>query len=180
MDIGISLKEEEISIAHRLPSNSERKPIIAKFLRRVRKLDFMKKKRNLAQSDTYKNVKTIEDLSKTRVHFINLMKADDRINSACTREGNLFYEWKYDNLAYKIQGLYAGGMDPNYSIESVLNCSNSFILPSPANINNQNFCQATFSHDKQKTQHDSAMHSRSSNYRFTVQGSGTRAFYRPG
>ena len=51
-EIGMNLKEEDISIAHRLPSNSERKPIIAKFVRRVTKLDFMKKKRNLAQSET--------------------------------------------------------------------------------------------------------------------------------
>ena len=39
VDIGINLKEGDISIAHQLPSNSERKPIIAKFLRRI-KLDF--------------------------------------------------------------------------------------------------------------------------------------------
>ena len=43
-DIGIYLKKEDVSIAHRLPSNSERKPMTAKFLRRVIKLDFKKKK----------------------------------------------------------------------------------------------------------------------------------------
>ena len=156
-DIGMNLKEEDISIAHRLPSNSERKPIIAKFVRRVTKLDFMKKKRNLAQSETYKNVKVFEDLSKARVNFINLMKADDRINSVWSREGTLFYEWKYDNLAYKIHGLYEGGIDLNYSIESVLNCFNSFIPPPRADINNQNFRQPNLSHDKQQTHHVSAM-----------------------
>ena len=50
VDIGMNLKE--ISIAHRLPSNSERKPIVAKFVRRVTKLDYMKKIGNMAQSDT--------------------------------------------------------------------------------------------------------------------------------
>ena len=116
-DIGINMKEGEISIAHQLPSNSERKPITAKFVRRIRKLDFLKKKRNLAQSDTYKNVKVFEDLSKARVNFINLMKADDRVNSLWSREGTLFYEWKYDTLAYKIHGLYESGIDLNYSIK---------------------------------------------------------------
>ena len=119
-------KEEDISIAHRLPSNSERKPILAKFVRRVTKLDFTKNKRNLAQLETYKNVKLFEELSKARVYFINLMKADDRINSVWSREGTLFYEWKNENLTYKTHGLYEGGIDINHSIESVLNCYNSF------------------------------------------------------
>ena len=48
-DIGMNSKEEDISIAHYLPASSQRKPIIAKFVRKVTKLDFMKKKRNLAQ-----------------------------------------------------------------------------------------------------------------------------------
>ena len=80
------------------------------------KLDFMKN-RNLAQSDIKENVKIFEDWSKARVNFINLMKADDKINSVCSREGTLFYEWKYENLAYKIQGLYEIGIDLNYSIK---------------------------------------------------------------
>ena len=146
-DIGMILKEEDISFAHRLPSNFERKPIIAKFVRRVRKLDFMKEKRNLAQSETFKNFKVFEDLSKARVNFINLMNADDRINSIWSRKGTLFYECKYDILAYKIHGVYEGGNDFNYSKESVLNCFNSFIPP-PRAINNQTFRQPTFSHDK--------------------------------
>ena len=175
-DIGMNLKEEDISIAHRLPSNSE-KPIIAKFVRRITKLDFMKKKRNLAQSDTYKNVKVFKDWSKARVNFNNLMKADDRINSVWSTEGTLFYEWKYDNLAYKIHGLYEGRIDLNYSIESVLNCFNSFIPPQRANINDQIFCQPIFSHDKQKTQHQSAIPSSVSNFRFLDQGSGQRFFF---
>ena len=91
-----------------------------------------------------------EDLSKARVNFINLMKADNRINSVWSREGTLFYEWKHDNLAYKIHGLYEGGIDLNYSIESVLNCFNSLIPPPRANINNQTFRKPTFTHEKQK------------------------------
>ena len=59
-DIGMTLKEEDISFAHRLPSNFERKPIIAKFVRRVTKLDFMKKKRNLAQSKLSKTSKCLK------------------------------------------------------------------------------------------------------------------------
>ena len=54
------------------------------------------------------------------------MKVYDRINSVWSGEGTLFYEWKYDNLAYKIDGLYEGGIDINYSIESVLNSFYSF------------------------------------------------------
>ena len=75
------------------------------------------------------------------------MKADDRINSVWSREGTLFNELKYDNLAYKIQGLYESGIDLNYSIESVLNCFNAFISPPRANINSQNFSRPTFSQE---------------------------------
>ena len=126
-----------------------------------------------------KNVKVFEDLSKARVNFINLMKADNRINSVWSREGTLFYEWKYDNLAYKIYGLYEGGIDLNYSIESVLNCFNSFIPPPRANINNQPFRQPTFTYEKQKTQHHSAMPSNCPNFRFSDQSSGERSFFVP-
>ena len=126
----------------------------------------MKMKRNLAQSDTYKNVKVFEDWSKARANFINLMKADDRINWVWAREGTLFYEWKFDNLAYKNHGLYEYGNDLNYSIENVLNFFNSFIPPPRANIISQIFRQPTFSHEKQKTQHYSPVPSSSSNFSF--------------
>ena len=105
------------------------------------------------------------------------MKADDRINSVCSRKGTLIYKWKCDNLAYKFHGLYEGGIDLNYSLESVLNCFNSFIPPPRANIYNQTFRQPTFPHDKQKTQLHSAMPSNFSNFMFLDQVSGQRSFF---
>ena len=44
-DISMNWNEEEISIKHRLPSKFEIKTIIATFVRRVTKFDFMKKKK---------------------------------------------------------------------------------------------------------------------------------------
>ena len=107
------------------------------------------------------------------------MEPDDRINSVWSREGTLFYEWKYDNLAYKIIDLYESGIDLNYSIESVLNCFNSFIPPPRANINNQTFRQPIFPHEKQKTQHHSAMPSSSPKFGLLDQGSGQRSLFGP-
>ena len=145
-------------------------------MHKVTKHHFKKKKRNLAQPDTYKNVKVFDDLSKARDNFMNLMKADEKINSVLSREVTLFYEWKTDSLAYKIHGLYEGGIDLSYGIESVLNCFNSFI-PQRAYINHQTFRQPIFSHDSQETQNHSAMLSCASNFRFLDQGSGQSPFF---
>ena len=68
-DIGMNSKEEDISIAHHLPAKSPRKPIIAKFVRRVTKLDFMKTKRNLAQLETYKKRQTVWRIEQSKSLF---------------------------------------------------------------------------------------------------------------
>ena len=147
-------------------------------MHKVTKHHFKKKKRNLAQPDIYKNVKVFDDLSKARANFINLMKADDGINSVLSREVILFYEWKTDSLAYKIHGVYEGGIDLSYGIESVLNCFNSFI-PQRANLNLQAFRQPISSNDSQESQNHSTMPSSASIFRFPDQGSGQSPFFPP-
>ena len=46
------ISENDISIAHRLPSrNSGNKPVIVRFARRMKKIDLLKKKKNLVNHE---------------------------------------------------------------------------------------------------------------------------------
>ena len=92
-DIGVALAKKDISIAHRLPSNKNERPIIVRFTRRVSKVEILRNKRKLRENDTTMNVSIVEDLTRARLRFHNLMKSDTRIESTWTREENLFYKW---------------------------------------------------------------------------------------
>ena len=50
------------------------------------------------------------------------MKGDNRIASAWSREGTLFYQMKNDNYIKKITGLYEGGDLLKYSVNDVMSC----------------------------------------------------------
>ena len=122
----------DISIAHRLPG--KRNPIIVKFNRRVAKLDLLKKKKKLAEVDDMKYISVVEDITRPRLNFLNVMKTDNRIKSAWVREGVLHYMWNNDTRVYKIFGLYEGGSVLNYPLSDVLAC---FYGVFPPNNNSQ-------------------------------------------
>ena len=53
-------------------------------------------------------------------------------------------------IQFYLQGLFGGGIHLNYTMQSVLKFVNSYIpTPHPNIINNQNFCQPTFSHKRE-------------------------------
>ena len=82
-DIGANVRASDISIAHRLPSRSNRgKPIIVRFARKIAKINLLRNKKKMADKEGLKNISVFEDLSKARVNFIKMMKSDCRIKSA--------------------------------------------------------------------------------------------------
>ena len=116
------LDPREISIAHRLPKNKGVRPIIAKFVRRNTKIDLLINKRNLKNSEKFRNVRVYEDMSKARLNFLNLMRTDKKIFSAWSRDGNLFYQVTEGSKIFKITDLYEGGLKLGYSLSDVLHC----------------------------------------------------------
>ena len=103
----VNVDEQDISIAHRLPSAQRgKRPIIVRFNRRVSKIEMLKRKKSLENLDGYANVKVFEDISRPRLAFFNLMKRDSRIAMVWTRESNIFYQFKNERTIHKITGLY--------------------------------------------------------------------------
>ena len=90
--LNVSVTENDISIAHRLPASNrtQNRPVKVKFSRRMAKIEVLKNKKH--QSD----VRIFEDITKKRLNFLRMLKSDERINSAKTREGTIFYEWRQD------------------------------------------------------------------------------------
>ena len=111
----------DISIAHRLPSRKgSTKPIIVKFSRRMAKVNILRKKKLLYEQGS--EVRIFEDISRPRVLFLNLMRQDNRIGSAYTKDGAIYYTMKDENRVYKIQNLYEGASDLNYSLHDLRSC----------------------------------------------------------
>ena len=94
----------------------------SRFCRRVAKVEILKKKRQLNEKESTKDIKIFEDLTKARLNFLELMKGDNRITSAWSREGTLFYQMKNVNYIKKITGLYEGGNLLKYSVNDVMSC----------------------------------------------------------
>ena len=115
------------SIAHRLPG--EHNPIIVKFNRRVAKLDFLKKKKKLAEVNDMNYISVVEDITRPRLNFLNSTTTDNHIKSAWVREGVVHYMWNYDTRVYKFFGLYEGGSMLNYSLSENLACFNGVFPP---------------------------------------------------
>ena len=91
----------DISIVYRLAASTriQNRPVIAKFSRRMAKIGDLKNKKN--QSD----VRIFEDITKARLNFLRMINTDVRVNSAWTREGTIFFEWRQDGLIYIISVL---------------------------------------------------------------------------
>ena len=88
----------------------------------MKKIQLLQRKKELASTDLYNNVKIFEDLTKARMNFLRMMKSDTRIQSAWTREGSIYFLWKDDQNVHKIHGLYEGGDTLKYSLNSVMSC----------------------------------------------------------
>ena len=130
-EMGAAVDKNDISIAHRLPSKGNgNRPVIVRFSRRVGKIDLLKKKKTLTKKQ-FERVSVYEDLTKARLHFLQILIQDARIESSCSREGTLFNKWMADQKVYRGTGLFDGGSFLQYPAESVWNCffPNTFHQP---------------------------------------------------
>ena len=84
------------------------------------KINILRKKKLLY--DQGSEVRIFEDVSRPRVLFLNLMRRDNRISSAYTKDGAIYYTMKDENRVYKIQNLYEGASDLNYSLHDLRSC----------------------------------------------------------
>ena len=109
----VPIDKNDLSIAHRLPSRLDDKPIKARFTSRTVKIEMLRNKRSLVRSNQFQNEKIYEDLSKVRLNFVRLLKRDVRVNTTYIREGTIYYS---------VNGLYEGGVDLGYKLEDVYYC----------------------------------------------------------
>ena len=79
--IDAGLSENDISIAHRLPSRKHPKPVIVRFSRSVANIKLLQNKKKLASLSGLNDVKIYEDITRSRMKFIKLMRSDNRVES---------------------------------------------------------------------------------------------------
>ena len=94
-DLGVQVREEDISVSHRLPyrrfvdGQPKSKPIIAKFVRRDTKTEVMKKKKNLKGMPAYSDVFIADDLTPLRSKMLCELKKDDQVKRAWSIDGRI-------------------------------------------------------------------------------------------
>ena len=74
--INAGLSEDDISVAHRLPSRMHLKPVIVRFYRRFAKIKLLQNKKKLARLSELNEVKVYEDITRPRMNFVELMRSD--------------------------------------------------------------------------------------------------------
>ena len=86
------INEQDMSISHRLPTKKPgHRQLIVRFSRRITKINILQNKKNLAKAAETKGAKIYEDSAAPRLRFFNMMKADHRIESLRTKEGNISF-----------------------------------------------------------------------------------------
>ena len=85
------LSENSISVAHRLPSRMHLKPVIVHFSRGVAKTKLLQNKNKLPSLSGINDVKFYEEITRSRMNFIKLMKSEDRVDSVWTTDGIIFF-----------------------------------------------------------------------------------------
>ena len=94
--IDAGLSENDISVAHRLPSRMHLKPFIVRFSRTVSKIKFLQNKKKLESLSGVNDVKIYQDITRPGMNFIKLMRSDNRLESVWTSDGTIFFVWKQD------------------------------------------------------------------------------------
>ena len=90
--IGVEISTADISVSHRLPQrNTQRpRPIIAKFVRREKKTEVMKAKKNLKSKQEYKGVYIDDDLTQMRGKIMKALREDSNIKRCWSIDGKIF------------------------------------------------------------------------------------------
>ena len=90
-EMGALVEKSVISIAHRLPGrNSNARPMIVRFCRRVSKVELLRKKRNFNQSQSMSSVKVSEDLTVPRLKLSTLSNKTEDSNLSGKEKGVFF------------------------------------------------------------------------------------------
>ena len=96
-EIGVEISRSDIDMSHfnSKPDQDGRRQILVKFLRFEDKLEFIKARKRLRGSATYKSVYLNEDLTRTRYQILKSLiqlKKDKVIHSAWSMNGDLYYK----------------------------------------------------------------------------------------
>ncbi len=89
-----------LSVSHRLPSRSQNKPIIAKFVRRETKNQLMREKKKLKGRN--KPIFIFEYLTPLRGKLLRVVRSDPNVKSAFTLDGKIICYFKDGNQEKKI------------------------------------------------------------------------------
>ena len=90
-EIGVQLQREDISVSHRVPAPKKAgkpRPIIAKLVRREKKVEVMRAKKLLKEKKDVE-IYITEDLTKFRVKLVRELRLDDAIKKVWTVDGKV-------------------------------------------------------------------------------------------
>jgi hypothetical protein len=90
-EIGVSLQPSDVSAIHRLGvrRGSNSRQIIARFVSREKKMEFLTRRKELKKSERFKTVFISEDLTKLRFKLFQLVRKSDNVKNAYTRDGRI-------------------------------------------------------------------------------------------
>lgn len=87
-DMGVELKSEDISVAHRMGKPKEGgRPVIVRFCQRKKKDEIMRNKKKLKNRE--RKVYVNEDLTSLRAKMMKLAKEQDSVKNVSTRDGSI-------------------------------------------------------------------------------------------
>ena len=88
-DLGVIIRKEDISTAHRVRSRGKRgDPILVRFVRREKKQELMRKKKVLREQK--KEIFLEEDLTRMRAAMFFELRRDEAVHSAWTYDGTIY------------------------------------------------------------------------------------------
>ena len=92
-DAGVTLDDRDISILHRAgKAKNGTKPILVKFVTRMKRNEVMSKKKNLKGKDGYKNIFITDDLTPLRMRLLGYIKNLEGVKKAWSFDGKIKVE----------------------------------------------------------------------------------------
>ena len=92
-DMGVELKSEDISVAHRIGKPKEGgRPVIVRFCQRKKKNEVMRNKKKLKGKE--RKVYVNEDLTSLRAKMMKVTKEQESVKNVATRDGSIL-AWMY-------------------------------------------------------------------------------------
>jgi hypothetical protein len=90
-EIGVSLQLSDVSAIHRLRvrRGSNSRKVIARFVSREKKMEFLTRRKKLKKSERFKTVFISIDLTKLRFKLFQLVRKSDDVKNAFRRDGRI-------------------------------------------------------------------------------------------